>query len=65
MIWAYSPWRNKVHCFVPMKNPELYVSLCKRAVSFTIDPVNETEHEQVGFCFNCLLAFIQKGDVKP
>jgi len=65
MIWGYSLGIKKVHCFVPMENPDLYVSLCNKVVSFIVDPVEEEYDEHINICFNCLLVFIQKGEVKP
>jgi hypothetical protein len=65
MEWGYAPGLKKAHCFVKMENPDLNISLCHRVVSFNIHPVDEIFDEAVTVCFNCLLVFIQKGEVKP
>ena len=65
MIWGYSSGIKKAHCFVQMENPDLHVSLCNKVVSFSVDPVDEKHDEHINFCLNCLLVFIQKGEVKP
>lgn len=65
MMWGYQPGMEKVHCYVLMDNPNLFVSLCNGSVSFIINPINEDPQDHINICFNCLLEFIRKGEVKP
>ena len=65
MKWGYASGGTKAHFFIEMKNPDIYISLCNKVASFMVNEVEEGPNEAVHICFGCLLAYIQKKEVRP
>ena len=64
MEWGHVSDDKKAHCFNEVDKTGICRSLCKKVVSFTVRPVEETLEEHVWICFKCLLLYINKGGDK-
>jgi len=58
MEWGYGSGSKKVHCFKPMEDPNLNVSVCKKIITFNVEPMDEDLEKPLNVCFTCLSKWI-------